>query len=78
MNIFELLSKIKWDPNEKPEEYVIYYYDRVENKNKEIRFTEIKEFNSSYFYIVKNGKDIAIPLHRIREVRRDGKLIWKR
>jgi len=63
---------------EDPKEYVIYYYDRVEDVNKELTFNEIKEILNLYIVIGKEGKTVYVPLHRIREVRKKGKIVWKR
>ena len=72
-------SKIlKWDKKLNPEEYTIYYLDRITNSLKEIKFNQIKEFNVFSLIVEKNDKEIDIPLHRIREARKGSKIIWKR
>lgn len=76
--VFKLLSKIKWDKNLNPADYLIYYLDRISNILKEIHFTQIKEFDSYFMKIEKDNKEVNIPLHRIREVKSKGKIIWKR
>lgn len=78
ISIHELLNKIKWDKNLNPEEYKLYYLDRITNSLKEIKFTQIKEFSIFSLIVEKNNNDVDIPLHRIREVRKDEKIIWKR
>ena len=71
--ILDLLNKIKWDKNLNPNEYSIIYLDF--NKKKEILYIEIKEFNNLTL-VLKDGTEI--PLHRIREIKKSGKIIWKR
>ena len=78
ISIHELLNKIKWDKNLTPEEYKLYYLDRITNSLKEIKFAQIKELNVFSLIVEKNNNDIDIPLHRIKEVRKEGKIIWKR
>ena len=78
ISIHELLNKIKWDKNLNPEEYKLYYLDRITNSLKEIKFIQIKEFSVFSLIVEKNSNDIDIPLHRIKEVRKTGKIIWKR
>ena len=38
----ELPNKIKWDKRENKNKYKIYYYDRRNKKNIEVRFKDIK------------------------------------
>ncbi len=74
----DLLNKIKWDKREKPKEYQIFYFDRISKKLIEIRFLDIKKIEENFMILERDGKEVNIPLHRIREVRRLGRLIWKR
>ncbi len=74
--ILDLLNKIKWDKNLNQNEYSIIYLDF--NKKKEIKFTKIKEFNNLTLIIGSENKEIEIPLHRIREIKKSGQIIWKR
>lgn len=78
ISIHELLNRIRWDKSLNSEEYNIFYFDRITKSLKEIKFTQIKEFSVFSLIVEKNNKDVDIPLHRIREVRRQGKIIWKR
>ncbi|MBI4452941.1 DUF504 domain-containing protein [Candidatus Woesearchaeota archaeon] len=43
--IRHLINKIKWDKREKPEEYKIYYFDRILNKLISIPYTKIKRLD---------------------------------
>ena len=76
MYILDLLNKIKWDKNLNPNEYSIIYLDFAQKK--EIKFTEIKEFNNLTLIIESENKEVEIPLHRIREIKKSGRIIWKR
>lgn len=78
ITIKELLNKICYDSREKPEDYVFYYFDRVENKLKELRYDEIKRIEGNFVVVERDGKEVEIPLHRVREVRKKGKVVWKR
>ena len=75
--ILDLLNKIKWDDSENPEDYLILHYDRIKDINKELKFTKIKEINNLFLVTEKDDKEINIPLHRIREIRKKAKIIWK-
>ena len=74
--IRDLLNKIRWDNNEKPEDYSISYLDRVSKKNIEIRFKDIKSIEGSFMVVGEESSNI--PLHRIRKVKNKGKVIWQR
>ncbi|MBI5398306.1 DUF504 domain-containing protein [Candidatus Woesearchaeota archaeon] len=76
--IRELLSKIMWDPNENPELYSIFYLDRIKNKLAEVTFEDIISISENFMLITHDDEQVDIPLHRVREVRCEGKLIWQR
>ena len=76
--ILDLLNKIKGDKRENQEIYTIHYHDRVENINKSIKFTEIVSIDPPFMLIEINKKLTYIPLHRIREIRKQNKVVWKR
>ncbi len=78
MHVREVLNKIKCDKKENPELYKIYYYDRVLDKLIEIDYKDIKDIDKNFITIMKNNKETEIPMHRIKEVRKQGKLIWSR
>ncbi len=72
--IISLLNKIKWGSGENKEVYELCYFDRITGKEKRVEYKNIKEFDNQFF---KFG-DNEIPLHRIRKVYKNGKLIWER
>ena len=57
---------------------VVVYEDRIEKKEKEIRFIDIKKVEEGFMTVDKAGKETNIPVHRVRIVLKKGKLIWKR
>jgi len=76
--IKDLLNKIKWNNREKEEDYSIVYLDRVENKKKEIRYINIKSIDGNFMIFQHGLYDVHVPLHRIREVKKNNKVVWKR
>ena len=79
--IHELLNRIRWDPEFGRGEFVIGYYDRVEDAIIRVPLGEIllrPDDHFSFELIDREGEVQSIPLHRIREVHKDGKLIWHR
>ena len=78
ITIKDYINKIKWGPKEKKEDYRFYYIDRVNNELKEIRFLDIKDIEGGFMIIHGRYEDVEIPLHRIREVKRNGIVVWRR
>ncbi len=66
--IQDLLNKIKWDPKENPEEYVLFYYDRIDKDLKQIRFEDIVDIKGEMLIVNLSGKETVIPVHRFRKV----------
>lgn len=77
-SIKDLLNKIKWDKNLNPEEYSIFYIDRITKGLIEIRYNDIKEIGKNFIVLERHNEEVDIPLHRIRKVERKGKLVWER
>ena len=78
--IHELLSRIHWDKQFGQRDFVIAYYDKVEDCLVRIPLREIlfkPDDHSSFDLIDQNGVLHSIPMHRIREVYKDGELIWR-
>ena len=76
--IQNFLHKIKWDKKEKPEEYVLFYYDRVEDTLKEIKYTDILRIEDNFLILTINGKEANVPLHRIKKILKKGEVVWDR
>ncbi|MFO1435804.1 MAG: DUF504 domain-containing protein [Gammaproteobacteria bacterium] len=79
--IQDLLNRIRWDPGFGFARFVVGYYDRVSNTIVHIPFERIRFKPDDHFYFEVDTEDGAvhdIPLHRVREVYRDGELIWHR
>jgi uncharacterized protein (UPF0248 family) len=79
--IHEVLARIRWDPQWAKSRYVIGYWDRVEGRVLHVDLREVAwdADNPSFFDLTNDdGVTHAIPFHRVREVWRDGALIWQR
>lgn len=74
ISCLEILNKIKYDRNLNKEDYLIYYLDNIKKKLIEISSNDIKETTKNFIIL----GDKEIPLHRIKEIRKKEKLIWKR
>ncbi len=79
--IQELLARIRWDPEFGRGEFVLGYLDHV---NHDLRHVALRDAqpdprNPSMLDIVDDqGRVISLPVHRIRQVLRNGEMIWQR
>ena len=79
--IHELLSRIHWDAEFAAGEFELGYYDRVEDRVIRVPLKELvlHEHDHRFFQLIDaEGACHRIPMHRIREVYKDGRLIWSR
>jgi uncharacterized protein (UPF0248 family) len=79
--IHELLNRIKWDNEFGQAEFIIAYHDRFEDDVIRVPLKQLlfeREDHFDFELTDDMGETHTIPLHRIREVYRNGKLIWHR
>jgi len=79
--IHELLSRIMWDREFGQGDFRIGYYDRLEDRIIRVPLAEIffeADNHFSFDLIDREGVLHRIPLHRIKEVIKDGERIWHR
>jgi uncharacterized protein (UPF0248 family) len=79
--IQELLNRIRWDEEYGKADFSVGYYDRVEEKLIKVSFRELyfeKEDHFAFQIIDEEGETHNIPLHRVKELYRNGKCIWHR
>lgn len=79
--IQELLSRIRWDEEFGRSEFQVGYYDRVEKAIVYVSFRDMffePEAHAAFALVDRDGVIHRVPLHRIKEVWRDGALIWHR
>ena len=79
--IHELLSRIRWDAAYGDADFIIGYYDRIEDRIitvplKSLYFDQHDHFD--FELVDEEGETHTIPLHRIRQVYRNGELVWER
>jgi uncharacterized protein (UPF0248 family) len=79
--IHALLDRIRWDPAFGRGDFVVGYYDRVRRGIVSVPLARIQFDPGNRFSFTAfdpDGTAHDVPLHRVREVRRDGELIWRR
>lgn len=79
--IHELLDRIHWDPAFGRGRFALGYYDRVSDEVVVVSMEEIRFEKGDHFafeFLDEDGETHSVPLHRIRDVYRDGERIWHR
>lgn len=79
--IQNVLSRIRWDSAFGVGRFSIGYFDRVSNEVVVAPLTELhfsREDHFAFEFLDDEGETHHVPLHRIRDVYRDGQLIWHR
>ncbi len=79
--IHELLSRIRWDKEFGQGQFEIGYFDRHEGgihrvPLQEVTFPEVDRH--SFELVDESGQTRRIPFHRVREVVKNGQVIWRR
>jgi uncharacterized protein (UPF0248 family) len=81
MPIQDLLHRIRWDPEFGKGEFEIGYDDHVARCVVRVPFRRVRLERGEHFAfdaVEDDGSTHMVPFHRVREVWRDGKLIWQR
>lgn len=79
--IRQVLSRIRWDPEFGRGVFEVGYLDRVAKQIVVVPLREIElpEGGRGGFSIVDaQGRTQRVPFHRVRQVYKDGRLIWQR
>ena len=81
MPIHQLLNRIRWDAEFGQADFGIGNYDQMEGGMVVVAIRQIRFSPDNYFSIEvidDGGKPRLVPLHRIRQVSRNGDVIWGR
>jgi uncharacterized protein (UPF0248 family) len=79
--IHELLSRIRWDPDFGRGRFEIAYLDKREGRLVRLPLDRIEirpDERFSFDAYEDDGTMHTVPWHRVREVRKDGEVIWTR
>jgi uncharacterized protein (UPF0248 family) len=79
--IQEVLHRIQWDPACRGSVFEIGYIDRLAGAVVRVPFESLRLEAGPHAALRVTDKDgtvCRIPLHRVREVWRDGQTIWRR
>lgn len=78
--IQDLLNRIRWDEHFRGD-FTIGYYDRINGEILRVPFDTITFPPDDHFAFViidDEGAAHSVPYHRVREVWRNGEVIWRR
>lgn len=79
--IHELLARMRWDREFAHARYVIAYLDHKRDTLVRVPFERIRmpqDHGFAFEAVEDDGTLHSVPYHRVREVWRDGVLIWSR
>lgn len=79
--IRQILSRILWDKEYGKGNFELAYSDRNKPEYERVNLRNIEIENGNSFSFVVLGSDRLyhdIPYHRVREVYKNGELVWKR
>ena len=74
MSTRDLLNKLKWHPEYDFDKVSVVYIDRPKGLS-EVTGNEIEDVGHKFIYLYGGT---AIPMHRIVEIRYDGKTLWRK
>lgn len=77
----DILNRIRWDPESRRHRYAIGFYDRLAGRVLVVPFTDVSfppDDHYGFLVIDDQGAAHSIPYHRVRDVYRNGELIWHR
>ena len=81
ISIRSLLDRIRWDDEFGRAAFTIGYYDRIERRIVAVPLARIHLEPGNHFSFTAIEEDASVhevPFHRVREVYRNGELIWQR
>jgi uncharacterized protein (UPF0248 family) len=79
--IHELLDRIRWDKDFGKGDFTIGYYDRVLDRIVTVPLRDLHFDPEDHFrfqVVGEEGEIHSVPYHRVKEVHKDGKPIWRR
>lgn len=79
--LHQLLSRIQWDPEFGRGEFRLGYYDRLRREVVSVPLQEVHpEEGSRFSFRVTDVEGVvhSVPYHRVKEVWKDGVVIWRR
>lgn len=77
----DILNRIRWDNDFGRGRFDLGFYDRVEDRIILVPFQQVilREGDHFAFQLISPEEEfISVPFHRVRQIYKDGQLIWER
>ena len=58
-------------------EFTVKYYDNLQKKEHTMQADDMRHIEKNVISFHHKGKEVFIPIHRVRSVHRNGKAIWR-
>ena len=81
MPVQDMLHRMQWDSAFGKSEFVVGYLDKVAGRVVRVPFGRVSFTRGDRFafdVVEDDGSVHMVPFHRVREIWRDGVLVWKR
>lgn len=79
--IQDLLNRIRWDKEFARGQFQLGYFDRMEDRVITVSFQSVEflpDAPGTFTVVDGEGRFHHVPFHRVREVWKDGRGIWRR
>ncbi|MCX6707470.1 MAG: RNA repair domain-containing protein [Candidatus Woesearchaeota archaeon] len=73
--VAKMLHSIQMHPKRK--EFILTYYDNIMKKEMHCKAENIRRLEKNMLLIEEGGREIFIPLQRIRTVKRNNEIVWR-
>ncbi|MBI4896440.1 MAG: DUF504 domain-containing protein [Candidatus Aenigmarchaeota archaeon] len=59
------------------DKFVIRYYDSIQKKEVEFSAKDLRHIEKNTLTVHENGREIFIPIHRVRSIHKNGRAVWR-
>ncbi len=74
-----IFDELKWHPEKSLEGVEIVYLHRGAPDDRiTVKATEVERFERGYFVLLRRGREVYIPYHRILEVKKGDKILYRK
>ncbi|MDP3990243.1 MAG: RNA repair domain-containing protein [archaeon] len=74
--VIRAVQKVK--RHKKNHEFDIKFKDKTKHRTQSIKASKLKDIEKGFMVLVEEGKEMFIPVHKVKEITRNGKTHWKR
>ena len=78
VHALEEIERVFAWPRAKRTRYLIRYYDDIAKRMFELRHVDIENVEFGNLVLERAGREVFIPMQRVRELVHEGKVVWKK